>query len=143
MARVFCAFSIYTIALQEKLDEAERSNRGGHFLERKAWTTGYRLWNEAMNAGSVMPALFGDASNCSRLLSWGILTKITIEGETTGYSVSAMRRIKGRTPQELQLKSTGKTIAPNFIRPYAIVTTPSFIARQLSAELVREYGLGR
>ena len=111
-------------------------------MERKAWTTGYRLWNEAIGAGSVMPVIFADATNCSRLLSWGILTQVTIEGETTEYSVNAMRRIKGRTPQELELKSTGKTIAPNFIRPYAIVKTPSFIARQLSAELLREYVSG-
>jgi hypothetical protein len=41
-----------------------------------------------------------------------------------------MRKIKGRhSPQDLLLKSTGKAIAPNFIKPYAICRTPSFLGK--------------
>jgi hypothetical protein len=83
------------------------------------------LLAKAKAADEVLPVVFADATDCSRLLYWGILTNIVIEGKNTRYSFKQTRKIKGRhSRQELLLKSTDKPIAPNFIRPYAICRTP-------------------
>jgi hypothetical protein len=75
-----------------------------------------------------MPILFGAAEDCSRLIYWGVLTKIRRVSTGTEYTVERISKIKGsHSPQELVLKSTHKTIAPGFIRPYAICETPAFI----------------
>ena len=122
-------FSIYTIAHGAKLAKAARKSRATKFSEAKIWKTGDRLQTKAKSAGAVMPVVFGDATNCRYLLWWGILKTIVIEDTTTHYFVEQVRPIKGKhTPQELVLRSTGKHIAPNFIRPYAICRTPSFLA---------------
>jgi len=126
--RALFEFSICTIAHPSKLDKAASRSRATTFLEARAWTTGYRLWSKAKAARVAMPILLADATDCSRLLYWGVLTGVVIEEKTTRYSVKQMRKISGRhSPQELLLKSTGKPIAANFIRPYAICRTPSFL----------------
>ena len=72
--------------------------------------------------------LFGDAAYGGELIYWGILVDIKLKDATTEYTVKALKRLpKGHTPQELELRSTGKRIAPNFIRPYAICHTPKFL----------------
>ena len=120
-------FSIYTIVLGDKLAKAASRSGTTRFTEARAWKTGYDLWSKSKAAGAVMPVVFADATDCSRLLYWGILTGIVIEDKTTRYSVKQMRKIKGQhSPQELLLR-TGKAIAPDFIRPYAICRTPSFL----------------
>lgn len=126
--RALFEFSIYTIAHPSKLSKAARSQRATEFPEARAWASGYRLWRKAKAADMAMPILLADATDCSRLLYWGILTKVMIGDNSTRYSVRGLKKINGlHSPQELILKSTGKPIAPNFIRPYAICRTPSFI----------------
>jgi hypothetical protein len=128
MQQVLFEFSIYTIAHRDKLAKAASRSGATKFSEARAWKTGYDLWGKAKAAGAVMPVVFADAADCSRLLYWGVLTNIVIEDNTTQYSVKQMRKLKGRhSPQELLLKS-GKAIAPKFIKPYAICRTPSFLA---------------
>ncbi|MBK5290093.1 MAG: hypothetical protein JJE04_00170 [Acidobacteriia bacterium] len=73
--------------------------------------------------------MFADATDCIRLLYWGILDKIVIKGKITEYNVKQMREFNdSHSPQDLFLENTGKRIAPNFIRPYAICKKPSFLA---------------
>ena len=128
MPRERFKFSIYTIAHPDKLAKAARSSRAILFSEAKVWRTGCALWSKADVEGKTMLVVFGDATNCERLLYWGILTKQPeIEGKTTSYSVKALRKIKGHSPKDLRLKSSGKKIATNFRRPYAIVETPPFL----------------
>jgi hypothetical protein len=75
-----------------------------------------------------MAVVFGDATDCSRLIYWGILTNVVAGDGETRYWVKSMRMIRGaHCPQELVLRSTGKKIAPGFIRPYAICKKPSFL----------------
>jgi len=75
-----------------------------------------------------MPVLFGDATNCSRLLYWGVLTDVQIHDGGTRFAVDCVRKLGGKhAPQELVLRSSGKKIAPGFIRPYAICETPAFV----------------
>ena len=76
-----------------------------------------------------MRVLLGDATDCSRLLYWGILTEIVISEEGTQFTVDRVRRLKARrSPQNLTLRKTGQRIAPGFIKPYAICRTPAFVA---------------
>jgi hypothetical protein len=122
-------FSVYTIAHPGKLAKAASRSGATNFSEAKPWTTGYHLLAKAKAADEVLPVVFADATDCSRLLYWGILTNIVIEGKNARYSFKQTRKIKGRhSPQKLLLKSTDKPIASNFIRPYAICRTPSFLA---------------
>ena len=80
------------------------------------------------SANEGMPVIFADATDCGRLVYWGILSDIK-PGKLGMHSfVRSLRRLRGHhAPQELVLRSTGKTIAPNFIRPYAICRTPAFL----------------
>jgi hypothetical protein len=73
-----------------------------------------------------MPVLFGDAAHYSRLLYWGLLTDIHIHEGTTYFAVDRVRKLGGKhTPQELVLRSSGRKIAPGFIRPYALCKNAS------------------
>ena len=119
---------IYTIVSSKKLEIASAKGGPNRFIERKPWVTGLVLWEKAMKHNLSMPILFGEAENCSQLIYWGILTKIRHVAAGTEYTVDHINRIKGKhAPQELVLKSTRKTIAAGFIRPYAICVTPTFI----------------
>jgi hypothetical protein len=89
---------------------------------------GLELWQHAQAANVDFPILLGDATDCDRLVYWGLLTDVQIEGQTTSYTVDRVRPLQGtHRPQELVLRSTGKHIAPNFIRSYAICFTPAFL----------------
>lgn len=119
MSPALSEFCVYTILHSDKL-KAASGRRTANSREGKPWITGDILWDKAEDAGELMPIVFADAVDCRRLLYWGILTNIVIEGTTTHYFVKKLRQIRGRhSPQELVLKSTGKSIAPNFIRPYS------------------------
>lgn len=119
---------IYTIAHGTKLASAAERNKPTTFLETKPWVTGLRLWRQATDNDLRMPIVFADAADCSELIYWGILSDVSIDKRSTEYAVSQLQRIQGRrTPQQLRLKSTGKPIAANFIRPYAICLTPEFL----------------
>jgi 5-methylcytosine-specific restriction endonuclease McrA len=74
------------------------------------------------------PVLFADATDCSRLAYWGLITAIDLDGDTTRYTVDRARPLSGtHTPQELVKRSTGEHIAANYIRPYAVCRTPAFV----------------
>ena len=119
---------VYTIVHKDILAEAARKGGPSTFTENKPWVTGFARWQRALKDGLSMAVLLGDATDCSKLIYWGILTKIQIGEEGTNYTVDHLRRFaKQRKPQELVLRKSGKNIAPNFIRPYALCRTPSFI----------------
>ena len=128
MSQTFSDFCIYTIVHGELLEEAARKGGSKLFSEGKPWVTGYNLWLKSKKDGTKMPVLLGDAVNCDILLYWGILTKVQLKGKGTRFTVDRVRELEEiHSPQELVLRSTGKRIAPNFIRPYAICFTPSFL----------------
>jgi hypothetical protein len=129
MAKVLSEYCVYTIVHTDLLAEATRQGKTTTFRESKAWATGRQLWQQAQAAGVGFPVLLGDATNCSRLEYWGLLTAVEIEGEATRFTVDRVRPLPGsHAPQELVLRSTGEQIAPNFIRPYAICRTPAFLS---------------
>lgn len=128
--RAFSKACIYTIVHKEDLAHAYRDGGVCEFRESKPWITGYRLWKEAER----MPVLLGDATDCSKLLYWGVLTNITMTKGETCYTVDRLRKFnKPHKPQDLRLLKTRKHIAPDFIRPYAICETPYFIPFEFTA----------
>src|SRR5262249_1731844 len=119
---------IYTIVHIDKLRKAEKNGGSGKFVEHNVWKTGRSLLNKARSATNVLPLLFADATDCSKLLYWAAIGDIQLGEKETQYSFHQLQRLPGsHKPQELRLKSTGKTIAPGFIRPYATCHTPDFL----------------
>lgn len=119
---------VYTIVHRDKLARIAKAGGGGQFEEQKSWVTAGKLWQNSRRAKEAMPVLFGDSIDCSRLLFWGVLTDVEVREGATRFAVDRLRKFKGKhTPQELVLRSSGKKIAPNFIRPYAICLTPQFL----------------
>jgi len=110
------------------LADAARQDGLPPFRESKAWVTGQQLWQQAKDANVDFPILLGDATDCSRLVYWGLLTEVQVEGETTRFTVDRVRMLpEEHTPQELVLRRTREHIAPEFIRSYAICLTPAFL----------------
>ena len=135
MATTLSEYCVYTIVHRDELTKAAR--RGGpiRFRESKAWATARKLWKQARAGGVGFPVLLGDATDCSRLEYWGLLTDIEVGGKSTQFAVDRLRPLPGKhTPQELVLRDSGEHIAPNYIRPYAICHTPRFLAEQDSAD---------
>ncbi len=127
MARALAEHCIYTILHTNKLADA-RQGGPTSYQESKPWITGLELWEQAQAKGMDFAILLGDATDCSKLVSWGVLTKIEIKGDETTFTVDRVRKLEGNhCPQDLVLVSTGEHIAPNFIRPYAICRTPTFL----------------
>ena len=126
MRRQMSEFCIYTIVHGKELNKRTRTKKFT-FHENKRWVTGHALWREANKAHATMPVLFGDAVNVERLLYWGVLTDIRVDGNTTSFTVDRLHRIQDRTRQGLILRSTRKPIARAFIRPYAICRTPAWL----------------
>jgi hypothetical protein len=126
-------FCVYTIVDGKRLDRLAKAGRTEPFSERKPWVTAQRLWLRARSDNQAMVVLLGDAADCSRLLYWGVLTEVHITDDGTGFQVDALRKIPGKhSPQELVLRDSGRTIALNFIKPYAICRTPKFVRLGLS-----------
>lgn len=125
---------IYTISQINKLNVIAAGRGSGTLTESRQWISGRRLLGESQKANLALPVLFADATDCSRLLFWAVLTRIDVSGEGTRYTFSGLRPIPGhRVPQDLVLLSTARKIAPGFIRPYALCKTPAFLDEQTQA----------
>jgi len=120
---------VYTIVHADRLAKAERRGRPTTFNEAKRWVTAHKLWQRARKSGVEMAVLFADATDCSRLLHWGLLTDLDISDSGTSFTVDRVRPLPtGHSPQELVLRSSGERIASSFIRPYAVCQTPDFVS---------------
>lgn len=121
-------YCVYSIVHKDRLANAARIGTSDEFREAKPWVTALDLWQRAANDGERMVVMLGDATDCSTLLYWGVLTNVKVGASKTSYTVDRLRRLsKGHRPQELILRRTGKHIARNFIRPYAVCKTPNFV----------------
>lgn len=119
---------VYTIAHRDRLDPIYKDGGCGDLEEQRRWTTAKQLLADATKNGNRFAILFACATDCSQLIYRAILTKITIKSSSTHYSFEHLEPLAGsHSPQELVLLDTGRTIAPGFIRPYAICRTPGFL----------------
>jgi hypothetical protein len=120
--------AVYTILHPEWLDEIAKSAQPARLRETKRWVTAKVLFDEARERGEEMAILFADAANdCSKLLYWSKLCTLEVDETGTSYTMTELRPLRGRRTQELVLRSTNKMIAEGYLRPYAVVRTPSFI----------------
>jgi hypothetical protein len=123
--------SVYTILRPERLDQIAKSTKPTSLRETKRWVAAKGLFDEAHERGDEMAVLYADAAvDCSKLLYWGKIGSMEVDDGGTTYSVTDLVAISGRRTQELVLRSTEKQIAENFIRPYAVVRTPSFLRKR-------------
>jgi uncharacterized protein DUF4326 len=115
---------VYTILHPDTLKKHFR-NRSGNETQGQPWTTA-RKWFEY--AGNSLPILFGDATDCSRLLYWAMLTKIDTDAANgTSYSFRHIRQVPSENRVRNLVKSTGEPLAPDYQRAYAICKVPEFV----------------
>ena len=135
MANVLADTCLYTILHHDRLAEAATLRGPSTFVVKQRMVTAGNLLRKAHVAGQDVAVLFGDASDCSKLLYWGRVSAIDVGEFDTHYTVFPVRPLApGHSPQELVLASTGERIADGFIRPYAICRTPSFLPVRADAE---------
>ena len=123
-------FCIYTIRHHQDLDEAYRRGGNGQFTENTTWNTGNRLSMEAKKSGQRMPVIFASADITDRLIYYAMLEDVEINESdlTTTYEFKGLQQIASHLPlSSLKLRSTNRPLSNNFIRPYAICLTPSFV----------------
>jgi hypothetical protein len=130
MTKPLSPFSIYTIRHQRDLDQKYRGSGEGAFTESTMWRTGQKLFQEAKRSYQRMPVIFASADVTDRLIYYAMLSDIEIEeiNSTTRYEFTGLEEVKGEMPlSSLKLRSTNRPLSDNYIRPYAICHTPSFI----------------
>jgi len=126
-------FCIYTILHSDKLKRFCRHGGTGKFTENRKWTTALELWRRAEKANEQLPLIFAAAESVSGLIYWGVITNLrpgpSTKPDSTAISFTGLKpnRGKRRRLSSLRLRSTRKQLSNNFIRPYAICYTPSFL----------------
>ena len=124
----FSEYCVYAIVERKKLDHDFKRQVSCSYKEGKPWATAASLLENSRLKKCNMPVLFGNADDCSQLSHWGLLTDVRVNDGKSEYTVDRLRKIGGNpVPQDLVLRSTGRNIAPHFIKSYAICNTPSFL----------------
>lgn len=124
-------FCIYTIVDSKTLDDIAARDGAARLNEKKPWTTGKTLLEKARKTGHWMPIIFAAAERIDDLLYYAELQTIDPGHNFTTYSFTGLTRIDGSFAiSSLTLKSSGKHIHRDFIRPYAICRTPAFLKKQ-------------
>lgn len=124
-------FSIYTIVHADELRRIYEAGGAAERSEKKPWVSGARLFNEATGDGRRMPILFGDAAYIEGVIYYAFLTGVRVMGEgnegPTQYAFEGLTPVNPPVPKRaLTLRSNGRPLSDDYIRPYAIVQTPAF-----------------
>jgi hypothetical protein len=124
-------YCVYAIVERKKLDQGFKRQVSCSYKEGRPWASATSLLEKSCLNECSMPVLFGNADDCSQLSHWGLLIDVQVnDDKTTEYSVDRLRKIGGKhAPQDLVLRSSGKNIAPHFIKSYAICKTPAFLLK--------------
>jgi hypothetical protein len=123
-------FSVYTIRHQRDLDEMYRRRGEGGFDTNRLWRTGRALFQQAKGSGQRMPVIFASADVTDKLVYYAMLSDIELDetNSTTRYEFTELQKVEGDLPlSTLKLRSTNRPLSDNYIRPYAICLTPSFV----------------
>lgn len=132
-------FSIYTIVHVDELNRIHEAGGAGTFTEKKGWKTGSQLFREAQQNDMRMSILFADAATTQGIIYYAFLTDVQIMGEgnqdPTRFSFEGMTPVRPPVANsKLNLRSTGKPLSDDFIRPYAIVHTPTFVTLPVESQ---------
>lgn|GEM_PF-378690 len=131
-------YAVYTTLAAARFEQAVSSGSLA-FTERKRWTTAVEILQEARAEGQRVAVLVSDgAHDCSNLVGWALLDTVRLADQSTHIVASVPQRLRGHRTQELILRNSGLSIAPYFIRPYALVHTPAFLHGAHRAVVVRQ-----
>ena len=128
-------FCVYTMHRWHDLDQIYNQGRVGSFTERKKWVTGKSLLREAEQNHQQLPILFSAADQDSGLIYYAMLWAVNIDESNpvapiTTYSFTSLTPLDPPLPKSsLILRSTGKPLSEDAIRPYAICYTPEFLMK--------------
>ena len=95
--------------------------------EKKRWVSALRAFEQARKNGEAFPIFFSDARACSDLVFAGVISDMKVTEAGTYYSFAQLHGLRDCFTQDLVLVSEKRNIAPDYIRPYAMVMTPSFL----------------
>lgn len=130
MNQALSPFCVYTIRHRQSLDEVYRLGGNDTFEENTSWVTGRRLFLEAKESGMRMPVIFAPADVGDKLLYYAWLSDVELDdtNQTTRYTFTELTPIDSDYPlSSLRLRSSNRSLSEDFIRPYAVCHTPSFI----------------
>ncbi len=123
-------YCIYTMLHRQKLDDSFRGEGADESKENKVWREGRRLFREARRNGERMPVLFSAADTGGGLIYYAFLEDVDIdeEGSSTKYKFAQLTSLEDNPPlSSLKLKSTKRALSDDYIRPYAVCHSPSFV----------------
>jgi hypothetical protein len=94
---------------------------------------GETLFRQATAQGRSMVILFGLAEGNTGVVYQAALTGINLDEIGTAYTFTGLKPLPEKQPlRSLRLKRSGKLLSDNYIRPYAICETPSFLVMPLT-----------
>lgn len=136
----FFEYCVYTIKHSLTLEKSLLTTKDGTFSEKNKWIEAKKMFEAANLNNQNFIVVFAPAEATGYLHSWAILTNIEIDNNNsnTNYSFKNLTKIleyeNGVKKTELILKSSGKNINENFIRPYALCKTPYDIIENYSLD---------
>ncbi len=121
------ASSVYVNAASTRLEAASRNGDTSlEIREGKRWVTGRALLVDARRSGAELPLIF---AHYAELTYWALARAIEVDETGTTYTFSNLTPITaGFRRNDLTVKSSGARLPDDFIRSYAIVETPPFLA---------------
>jgi hypothetical protein len=121
-------FSVYTMLHSERLAQQHEEGAAHTLREGKRWVTAARLWRESTREQLPMPIIFSAAEADKGLIYWGVVDSIAVDDDGTTCTYADLRPIEPAKPlSTLRLRSHGRPMSDENIRPYAICHTPNFV----------------
>ena len=122
---------IYTIVHTDRLDDLYQKGGKGEISENKNWATAKKLLKGAQGDDVRMLVIFASAEHTNELIYYADLEDVAIEKKdsnraVTTFQISKLVPFEDPKPHKtsLTVKSTGRDIPENHIRPYVICHTP-------------------
>ena len=121
--------AVYTTILPKTVFDASRGEApSGVLREGKRWVSGLHRYQKAQKEKLAYPVLFSDSRRCANLVFWATIVELKVSDVETTYRFKGLKGLRDCFTQDLVLCSEKRNIAPHFIRPYALVMTPDFLA---------------
>jgi hypothetical protein len=130
--------AVYTTSLPQTVFDASRGEAPSDELrEGKRWVSGLNRFQKAQKEKVAYPVLFSDSRRCANLVFWATIVELKVSDVETTYRFKDLKGLRDCFTQDLVLCSEKRNIAPNFIRPYALVMTPDFLMASSVAPATR------
>jgi uncharacterized protein YeaO (DUF488 family) len=127
-------YSIYTIRHSRDLAVDYNHGKQGKFTENKRWTSAVDFLSQARKAGQKLPILFAAGESIDGAIYFAFIDEIVVSpldengNGSTAIRFSELKKLHRKLPlSALRLKSSGKPLSEDFIRPYALCHTPDIL----------------